>query len=195
MNNIRTLLLSVLLTAACCAQTPQPDPYQQVSDALIGQSLYSCLDAEFQNVKSAKGDYIHGYQLKYAFLAMDELAIRHVVVTRLPNQSGARVTISVERKLDGKTADVVTWIEPPDFTIDRILAAVAKDGNLKVRPLSAANRVEIGMSRSDVYCELGYPDQTNGDALAGDQLVYENGRLLVYISPTTDRVEDVQTTE
>ena len=51
--------------------------------------------------------------------------------------------------------------------------------------------IRISMTENDVYCAIEAPDHVKSDALGGDQLVYQDQRMYIYISPRTDRVIDV----
>jgi hypothetical protein len=40
--------------------------------------------------------------------------------------------------------------------------------------------VRPGMSERAVYCALGWPEKTNDYGLGGKQLIYDNGKTLIY---------------
>lgn len=49
-----------------------------------------------------------------------------------------------------------------------------------------------GMRDTTARCLLGRPDADNDYGSAGDQLVFNGGRLILYIDPTSHRITDIQ---
>lgn len=197
-------------------------PAEIVKRAMIsleGKSLYSCIthstisseqsywhdfDPLYYDATDAKGAPIadadiHKYFPTGGSLAGTRLVILAAETEMIPVDGRVPptvyVSLSVENPANKVSAGVQVEIHASDVTPSRILAGIAGNGGsdiiwYRLRPITFP---EIGMSIDDVHCSIGLPDHTNTDALGDDQLVYLDGKLLVYIDHRTNRVTDVQT--
>lgn len=190
------------------AKVPQGDRTQRAMASLVGRSLYNCRmypetspmaeagNPGFFDGTDAQGKPILDEPANTYFHTGDKLLIRAAKTdmvldsTQEPQFPTVLISLTVENQLNKVLASVEVNVLATDVAPGRILAGLTNNVWFSARPVGGSP--EIGMSRNEVICRHGLPEQTNSDALGGDQLVYFGGKLLVYISPRTDRVINVQ---
>jgi len=188
-------------------------------DSLVGRTLYSCithstisfeqsywhdLDPVYFDATDVKGTPIPNVEIHKYFpiggtSAGTKLVILGAETEMVPVEGRipptVYVSLNVENPTNGASSGVQIEVRASEITPSRILAGIASNGGsdiiwYRLRPIRFP---EIGMTIEDVHCSVGLPDHINTDALGDDQLVYLDGKLLVYIGHRTNRVTDVQT--
>ena len=138
-----------------------------------------------------------------SFFTGDELTIVSAEsnferIVRDPKFPTVKVTLHVQNPGRAKAGDVDLEVNTFALTPQSILLGITSNLWFSRWPVDSSNSgtadfPRIGMTKDDVECRMGLPDHTNTDALSGDQMVYDEGKVLIYISTRTYRVVDIQT--
>jgi hypothetical protein len=189
------------------SQLTQRSTADAAMKSLVGRTIYTChmskypdLRPDFQDGVYGNGDQIPDASLRNLFGSGDRLTITHAEtdMATLTEYEDSQVhpqtylTLRVRNTDNEVEASLKFAVHKSQVTPTRIMNAISDSLWFSAHPLSSD--IRIGMTENDVYCSLGVPDHTNSDALGGDQLVYSDQQMYVYISPRTDRVTNVQTT-
>ena len=177
---------------------------------LVGKSIFTCylypqsspMDAanpHFYDAKDDAGNTIHAYALMEYFRTGDKLRIEAAETDSalVPGRFSKVVAVDllVENQRSKATAGVEIEVNQSQVTPQRILSAIVDNVAFSLRPVVDDSYPRIGMTRNDVICRLGVQDHTNHDELGGDELIFFGGKLHVYLSPRTDRVTNVQSSD
>lgn len=207
--SIMVLALSLVVAADAAAQTNRAPATrsnraldaQRAMSSLVGRTLYGCDNDPawieyFDGADSTTGQSIPDNVIGQFFQSGDKILIRKaktdmVLTGRDPKFPTVMVSLTVEDQEEKVVADVKIEVSASEITPRRVWAGMLSD-NVEFSSHPVSLYPAIGMTREEVDCKNGVPEQTNSDALGGDQLVYLGGKLLVYINPHTDRVTNVQ---
>jgi len=185
-------------------------------DSLKGATLYSCkiytpntimanVNPTYFNATDADDKPIKDGLAAYQFDTGDKIVIR-AARTDMKNvppspqqQPGGPpiviITLDIENKTNAVWASVNIDVQRSKVVPGALLRELGNGFFYSLMPVADNLYPKIGMTRSEVYCRIGVPEHTNHDELGGDQMIYHGGKLLVYVSPRTDRVTNVQSSD
>jgi hypothetical protein len=195
---------------------PTANPLAQSAlRSLIGKTLYSCrvypadsvygnMNPRYFRAETAAGQAISDADLVKRFPTGAKLQIvgakfepefnrqtpaEIVGGLQFPAKAFLGLSITVKNTETGDIASVEMETEPNDLKPPRLFPSISDGGWFTRHPVRFP---EIGMSEADVHCSIGFPEHENTDAIGDDQLVYDNGDLLIYVNHRTGRVTDIQ---
>lgn len=196
--------LFALLSASVYAQNAKSmhDAGTGSVAALAGHVIYQCqykpnqgqysLGPEYQDIRDGDGVHHNPAGADRYFEFGDKLII--LSATTGENLRGAnfpQLFLKVRNETNKATATLPVEVDPESMkTTVLLLRDIGKGGWFSLHPVPRYPR--LGMSENDVDCSVGFPDHRNTDARGDDQLVYHEGKLLIYINKA-GRVSDIQT--
>lgn len=187
---VHVVLMLLMFVASAAGQT-NVSGRKYHFDSVIGRDLYACADSGLYARSSSDTRRIElGLRLgKFSYPRLRPLRITEAVV--VSGYGGFDTALFVLSLPNGKEAVAKASLTEDDAELsgDALFQRMALTSGLKYKdsfsPADVQNiqifRIEVEMNEEAVICALGRPDRENDYGTGGRQLVFDQGKTIVYI--------------
>jgi hypothetical protein len=154
-------------------------------DSVVGKPVYFCADSSLYHYEEANGKVALGTEVgRFEFPRLSPLTVERMEV--VSGYAGVDTAHVFLKSSDGRR--VLAQVSLYDFH-EKATGADLLGSRLMVKnPFTPETTrriqtfdIRIGMSERAASCALGMPDKINDYGTGGQQLIYDNGKTLIYI--------------